>query len=161
MGSMPLNALVNDAGTQLSKSALLTLLGSGTAVTKYTVPARIRERFTFPGDSDHTPDGYRLAFSVGDELTSEQIDALYPVATIGTITPATGPAAGGTPITIAGTNFAFGTTVAIGGVACTSVVVVDDETITCVTGAHSAATVNVVVTTPAGAVTKTNGFIYT
>jgi hypothetical protein len=59
-----------------------------------------------------------------------------PDPTIVDSTPNDAPEAGGTPITIDGTNFqARGALVTIDGVACTSIVVVDAQTITCVTPA--------------------------
>lgn len=75
-----------------------------------------------------------------------------PAPTVTAITPVSGDAAGGTAITdLAGTDFRPGATVAIDGVACTSVVVVSRTQITCVTGAHAAgAGLDVVVTNPDG-----------
>jgi hypothetical protein len=65
------------------------------------------------------------------------------------------------PVTITGYGFTGATAVNIGG-ACTSVVVVNDSTITCVTPAASVAGVaSVVVTTPAGAGTLTGAMTYT
>ncbi len=82
-------------------------------------------------------------------------------ATIASITPDTGPPAGGTPITIVGTNFTAGATVTIGGLAATSVVVVNTTTITAVTPAHAAGTVDVTVTVAGPrSVTLTGGFQY-
>jgi hypothetical protein len=51
-------------------------------------------------------------------------------------------------VTISGSGFAAGATVSIGGVAATSVVVVNGTTISAMTGAHGAGTVSVVVTNP-------------
>ena len=82
-----------------------------------------------------------------------------PIITL--ITPSSGPAAGGTPVSIAGTNFVTGATVAMGGTAATSVVVVNATRITAKTGAHAAGTVNVTVTNPSAPVgTLSNGFTY-
>ncbi len=86
----------------------------------------------------------------------------YPTATVTAVTPATGPAAGGTAVVITGTKFRLGSTVSIGGVACTSVVVVDQTTINCATGVHASGLVSAVVTDPS-AVTATmaSAFTYT
>jgi hypothetical protein len=99
-------------------------------------------------------------------------------ATFSTLDPAVGDVAGDTPVTIIGTNFLAGppptgtptATVKIGGVACTSVVIVSDTHIICVTGAHAAGAVDVVVynisatvgppSTPGIFGTLTNGFTY-
>jgi hypothetical protein len=81
--------------------------------------------------------------------------------TVTSISPTSGTTAGGTPVTIGGTNFIAGnTTVTIGGTAATSVNVTTPSTLTAVTPAHAAGAVNVVVTTPGGAGTLTNGFTY-
>ncbi len=84
----------------------------------------------------------------------------YPTATVTAVTPATGPAAGSTAVVITGTKFRLGSTVSIGGVACTSVVVVDQTTINCITGVHASGLVSAVVTDPS-AVTATMASAYT
>ena len=67
--------------------------------------------------------------------------------TITAVTPNTGPAAGGTVVTITGTRFASGAAVTIGGVAATNVQVSSVIKITATTGAASAGAGDVVVTT--------------
>jgi len=85
-----------------------------------------------------------------------------PAPTVSTITPNSGTTAGGTGVTITGTNFNAGATVSIGLTAATNVVVVNSTTITASTPAHAAGTVNVVVTnTDAQSGTLVNGFTYT
>jgi len=77
------------------------------------------------------------------------------------VTPSFGSTAGGTLLTIVGSNFQSGATVSVGGVAATGVVVVNSSTITATTGAHSAGTVDVVVTNPdTQNATLTGGFTY-
>jgi IPT/TIG domain len=77
------------------------------------------------------------------------------------ISPTNGCAAGGTSITISGTNFLNGATVSIGGLAATSVVFVNSNTLTAVTPANSAGARNVAVTNPdTSSATLTNGFTY-
>ena len=58
--------------------------------------------------------------------------------------------AAGTPVTVTGTNFVAGATVAFGGTAATGVVVVSPTSITCLSPAHPAGVVDVTVTTTAG-----------
>ena len=80
--------------------------------------------------------------------------------TIASVSPNTGPMAGGTAVTIAGTNFAAGATVTFGGGAATGVSVTASS-ITATTPAHAAGAVSVVVTNPGGAeATLNNGFTY-
>lgn len=80
--------------------------------------------------------------------------------TVTSMTPNTGTTAGGTAVTITGKDFIGATGVTFGGTAATSVVVVSDTSITCVTPAKTAGAKDVIVTTPAGSGTKTNGFTY-
>src|SRR5215831_4554252 len=81
--------------------------------------------------------------------------------TVTGVSPSSGPAAGGTAITINGTNFASGATVTLGGTAATNVVVVSASQITATTAAHAAGVVNVVVTNSDGqSATLTNGYTY-
>jgi uncharacterized protein (TIGR03437 family) len=70
------------------------------------------------------------------------------------ISPAEGPLAGGTEVAIFGRGFeglATGTaTVEFDGVSATSIVVENDQRITCITPAHATGTVDVVVTNSDG-----------
>ncbi len=52
------------------------------------------------------------------------------VPTVSSVSPNNGPVAGGTAVTITGTNFAAGATVTFGGTAATNVVVVNGTQIT-------------------------------
>lgn len=85
-----------------------------------------------------------------------------PAPTVTGISPASGSSAGGTQVTIAGTGFINGATVSIGGAPGTNVVVNGSTSISARTSAHSAGTVNVVVTNNDGqSGTLQNGFTYT
>jgi IPT/TIG domain len=81
--------------------------------------------------------------------------------TVSSLSPSSGSTAGGTAVTITGTNFAAGATVTFGGTAATSVVVVNSTTITATTPAGSAGAVTVTVTnlgSQSGSLT--NGYTY-
>ena len=84
--------------------------------------------------------------------------------TVTSVTPNTGSTAGGTPVTITGTNFFNPSTVTFGGVAATNVVFVSGTTITATTPAHAAGVVDVVVTDggvcAGSSGTLPNGFTY-
>lgn len=67
------------------------------------------------------------------------------------VAPASGPATGGTPVTINGRGFVDGAVVTFGGQPATDVVVVDPATITATTPAGTSGRVDVVVATPSGA----------
>jgi hypothetical protein len=66
--------------------------------------------------------------------------------TVSSISPTLGSTAGGTTLTITGTGFISGATVAVGGINCTSVSVASTTSLTCVSGARTAASVSAVVT---------------
>jgi hypothetical protein len=84
-----------------------------------------------------------------------------PPMTVEGVSPAFGPPAGNTSITIAGTGFNAGATVTVGGAGCTSVSVVSETSITCRTPAGVAGTADVVVTnTDATTATGTGVFSY-
>ncbi len=76
------------------------------------------------------------------------------------VSPASGSTAGGTSVTMTGTNFTGATGVTFGGAAATSVTVVNSTTITAVTPAGTAGTASVIVTTPAGSNAANTLFTY-
>lgn len=81
--------------------------------------------------------------------------------TIDSITPNSGPAAGGTVVTITGANLTGVTGVTFGGTPGTSLELVNDAELSVVAPAHAAGAVNVVVTDPVGSDTEVGGFTYT
>ena len=80
--------------------------------------------------------------------------------TISAVNPNTGATTGGTAITITGTNLTGASSVQVGSGYATSVVVVNDTTVTAVTPAGTAGAKNVSVTTAGGIATLTAGFTY-
>jgi hypothetical protein len=86
--------------------------------------------------------------AVGSLFNDVRATLPTPMAVPHTVRPATGPAAGGTTVTIRGIGLAAATGVAFGGVAAASFTVVDDTTITAVTPAMSDTAVDVTVTGP-------------
>ena len=66
------------------------------------------------------------------------------------VSPNTGPIAGGTSVTITGTNFTGATAVSFGGTAAAGFSVVSATSITATSPAHAAGAVDVTVTTPSG-----------
>ena len=84
-----------------------------------------------------------------------------PAPTISNVSPNSGPPAGGTSVTISGTNFGAGATVKFGGVAATNVNVAGATSISATTPAHNEGAVDVTVTNTDGQVaTATQGFTY-
>lgn len=132
------------------------------SVTTYTLGTDVYETYGYDsedtGDAFTSPDGYRLKFPAGTQFTQAQHDALYQNSTIATVTPAVGGVAGGTAITIVGTNFTIGSSVTVGGTAATSVVVATPTKITAVTPAKTAGAYAVAVTTDTNTASKANAF---
>jgi hypothetical protein len=80
-------------------------------------------------------------------------------ATVTSVSPTLGPAAGGTLVTITGTNFASGATITFGGTASSTTTFVNSTTYTAVTPAGTAGPANVEVTNPSASPgTLVNGF---
>ncbi len=69
---------------------------------------------------------------------------------VGGVSPSSGTAAGGTAVTITGSNFTAGATVSFGGIPATNVTVATSTSITATTPAHAAGAVTVTVTNPNG-----------
>src|SRR5437868_6045842 len=124
---------------------------------------------TAPPNGDIAPPGYYMLFLVNSsgvpsvaKFTKLGTTSSAPAPTVSAISPNSGAAAGGTAVTITGTNFLAGATVTLGGTAATGVTVVSSTSMTATTAAHAAGTVNVVVTnTDAQSGTLTNGYTYT
>ena len=96
-----------------------------------------------------------LAFVIGRDVdlnsyTSTPIvlfNSSYNLApTVTAVLPTSGSTAGGTAITITGTDLGNASTVTVGSAACTNVVVVSATSITCTTPAGTAGTASIVVT---------------
>jgi hypothetical protein len=99
------------------------------------------------------PDGQSGTLSAGFTYTAPP--------TLSSVTPAVGPTAGGTAVTISGTNFVSGATVTFDGLSAIAVTVTSSTTITATTPAHPTGLVTVTVTNPNGQnASRTNGFEY-
>jgi hypothetical protein len=82
--------------------------------------------------------------------SADQFTYIYPVPAISAISPATGPVAGGTSVTITGTGF-IGTTAMQFGTADAPGFTVDSDTqITVPSPAHAAGLIDITITTPGG-----------
>ncbi len=103
---------------------------------------------------------YLATFS--NQLVVYSLIGTPPAPTVSSVSPTSGPATGGTAVTITGTNFTANATVSLGGSAATNVSVVSSTTITATTPAHAAGAVSVTVTNPDGQNgTRSSGFTYT
>ena len=86
------------------------------------------------------------------------ITNIYLIPTITSITPVSGALAGGTTITIIGTNLSNTSSITIGGVAAT-ITNVSSTSVTCITPAGTIGARTIVLTTPGGIATSTFTYI--
>lgn len=91
----------------------------------------------------------RASAAVQDARSSAQVPAARPAVTA--VSPGHGPEAGGGTVTVTGTGLANATAVTFGGAPASNVVVVSRTTVTAIAPPHAHGTVDVTVTTPAGA----------
>jgi chitodextrinase len=103
--------------------------------------------------------GNLSAFSNTASASTQAPQGVVPTVSI--VAPNNGPATGGTAVTITGTNFAAGATVAFGEAAAMNVVVVNGTKITATTPAGSAGAVTVTVTVNDQSGSQFSGFTYT
>lgn len=162
--------LLNQAGADLTS---VTATPTGLSVVFAPVPSGSDpwwvdfgdETWDFEGtganiNHTYTTEGtYTFTAYRGDSVFTGTVTVEGP-ATVTSIAPATGPAAGGTATVVTGTNFTGSTSVTFGGTPGTSFSVVNDTTINVTTPAHAAGAVNVVVVNANGNGTLTNGFTY-
>ncbi len=81
--------------------------------------------------------------------------------TVTSLSPTSGPTAGGNIVTINGTSLSGATTVTFGGDTCPNVTVISATQVTCTAPPHAAGTVDVIVTTPSGSSANTAADDYT
>ena len=114
-----------------------------------------------PGGVTFAADGRLLvAGSTMDRLMIFGIPGALPAPVLTSISPAFGSTLGGTSVTLTGTGFTAATSVTIGGAAATSVVVVNDTTITAIASAGTVGSASVTVTGPGGTSTANGLFIF-
>jgi hypothetical protein len=123
---------------------------------------------TAPPNSNIAPPGYYMLFLINNNGVPSVASFVLlgssgsnPAPTVSSISPSSGSTSGGTSVTITGTGFVSGAAVNIGGTA-SGVHVVSSTSITATTPAHSAGSVNVVVTNSDSQTgTLSNGYSYT
>jgi len=152
----PLVSSITPPAGAVSGNALVTLAGAhflpGAAVTIGGVPAT--EVSVISTTKISARSGAHVAGVVdvtvinpnGQSFTLANGYTYLASPSIASIEPASGSINGGTPITVTGSNFRAGAQVQLDGVVATTIVVVNDTTITAVTGAHAAGAVDVQVT---------------
>lgn len=148
----------------------VTLTGSGfTGATGATFDGDAATGFSVDSDTEitcTTPANPAGAVDVvvqhgdGDATLTDGFTYVTPAPTLSSIDPTSGTVAGGTEVTLTGVDLTDTSGVTFGGDAATSVTVVNDTTVTCVTPAHAAGAVDVVLTTPGGSDTLVGGFTF-
>ncbi|HEY2301510.1 MAG TPA: IPT/TIG domain-containing protein [Acidimicrobiales bacterium] len=93
-------------------------------------------------------------------VRKDQWGTLTATPEVDSIAPTGGPVAGGTGVTIRGSGLTGSTGVTFGGTAATGFLVNSDATVTCITPAHAAGAVPVVVLNPRGNVTAAEQFTF-
>ncbi|MCE9563947.1 MAG: IPT/TIG domain-containing protein, partial [Planctomycetes bacterium] len=165
-GSMLGGTTITITGTNFYTGAIVTMVGAPTVqATNVVVVNSTTITATTPAHAAGFVDVV-VSTASGNSLTSAADGFTYVAVAAPTVTavsPNSGPIAGGTSITITGTNLTGASAVTIGGAAATSFTVVNATTITAVTPAHAAGVVDVVVTTPGGpsATSPADQFTYT
>src|SRR5208337_4308613 len=147
---------VTITGTNFAAGATVTF--GGTAATNVAVVSSTSITATTPA---HAAGAVTVTVTVNGQSGSLTNGYTYVVApTVTSVSPNSGTTAGGTAVTITGTNFATGATVKFGTTAATNVVVVNSTTITATAPAHAAGAVTVTVTVNGQSGSLTNGYTY-
>lgn len=150
--------IFNAAGTRLTKAGVTT---GAPADPELVLDFDIyRSRPFGPQDGNAAGSIRQLVGRAGDVVRQSWLDAQFPAPTVDTIVPATGPAVGGTEVTITGSNLDGVTGVTFDGAAGTGLAVDSSTKIRVTTPAGSAGPADVVVTDDAGTATESGGFTY-
>ena len=147
-------------GTELINATGVSF--GSTAATSYTINSSTQITATAPAGSAGTVD-VTVATPGGTSTANPSDQYTYvPAPTVTKVEPVEGPTAGGTSVTITGTNFTGAKEVKFGSVPAKGFTVSSATSITAEAPAGSAGTVNVVVTTVGGesAVSSADDFTY-
>ncbi len=118
----------------------------------------------FPGKVTSTTTGSFTAYYGAPSTSTPSPPGVTPAPTaaptVTSVLPSSGPTAGGTIVTIVGSNFAAGATVRFGSAAATDVAVVSASKIMATSPARTAGSVRVMVTTPNGTSLATSADLF-
>lgn len=152
-----------DGGTSV------TITGTGLAgVTGVTFGGSSATNLVIVNDTELTCDTPAHAAGVVDVVATNPISSdtvtdgftYYAPPVIDSVTPSSGPIAGNTPVTIAGSGFTGATLVKFDNDDATNVAIASDISITCRTPAHAAGAVEVQVSNPSYNGFKDPGYTY-
>ncbi len=145
-------------GTDLASATGVTFGGTSCPITSNTAT---QIQCTAPARSAGTVDVI-VTTAGGSSANTAADDYTYlDPPTVTSLSPTSGPTAGGTSVTITGSNFAGATVVSFGGTPATSFTVDSATQITATAPPRSAGAVNVIVTTPGGISADTAADDYT
>jgi len=130
----------------------------GAAATSVSVVNATTITCTTPAGSAGTASV--LVITPGGTNAANTLFTYIAAPTLTNVSPATGSRAGGTSVTLTGTNFTGATVVTFDGEPATNIIVVNATTITCTTPAGQIGTASVLVTTPSGTVSSSTLFSY-
>jgi len=150
---------VTIAGANFSAQALVTVGGAGCTVEGMPVTTSI-VCITPPGSIGSTT----VVVVNPDSQNGQKVNGFtYAAPIVSSVTPSSGPTAGGTLVTVAGQHFHASATVTVGGTACplSGSVAADGTSLRCTTPAGSAGAATAAVKNPDNATgQKTGAFTY-
>jgi hypothetical protein len=139
---------VTITGTDLSGATAVSF--GGTAAAGFTVDSGTQITATAPAHAAGTVDvSVTTAFGASANTGADDFTFVAPPA-VTSVNPTSGPTAGGTSVTITGTDLSGATGVSFGATAAAGFTVDSGTQITATSPAHSVGTVHVTVTTPSG-----------
>lgn len=149
-----------------AETVAITVTGTG----KVTVPSTISipagassTTFTIGGvESGHLLVLATLSATHGSAITSADVTVVdaTTLPSLASVSPSNGPIAGGTAVTLSGSNLRNDCTVRFGGVAATNVAFVSATSITATTPAHTSGPVDVALSCGSDTSTLANAFTY-
>jgi len=150
----------NASGTRMTKTSMKAAMAQVTLPKVYTADVDYYNNVQIKGVTGVESQKV-LICRAGQQITEDTVDALFLTATVDSITPSTGLAAGGTVVTIRGTNLGGASGVTFGGTAGTAFAIQNDGSLKVTTPAKTAGAYSVVVQDDGGDITVANGFTYT
>ncbi len=142
--------VVTITGTNFSGATAVNF--GSTAATSFTINSDTQITATAPAESAATVD-IKVTTNNGTSsaVTADQFTYLStPAPAVTSISPTTGTTAGGTSVTITGTNFTGATAVSFGAFAASSFTVNSSTSITATSPAQAVRVVDITITTPSG-----------
>ena len=147
---------VTITGTNLTSATSVTIDGATAVVTANTATSITA---TAPSGSAGVAKNVAVT-TAGGTVTSTGVYTYIDAPTIASVSPSSGPIAGGTSVTITGTNLTGATAVSFGGTTATTFTVNSATSITATAPAHAAGASAVAVTTVGGTATSAGAFSY-